>query len=149
MRNFLGKSVDEAEAMFHERMDFYGEDLTFMGIVAFRYYIPAACRYIRSQLPDAHPPMIGDFATVVGNRLDDESDELKLVAPELLQICHEILARFSRFDESDELMRNLPEILKSKGFSEIVIDAVNEFPTNLREYITDVATRLTDLIEGR
>jgi hypothetical protein len=47
--HFLGKSLDEAEALFRQNALFYEEDLLWMGAPAFRYYVPAFIRYIRSE----------------------------------------------------------------------------------------------------
>jgi hypothetical protein len=37
-RHFLGKTLDEAEALFRENSLCYQEDLMFMGVSAFRFY---------------------------------------------------------------------------------------------------------------
>ncbi len=147
MRNFLGKSVDDAEAMFREREDIFGEDLMFMGIIAFRYYISAALRYVRSQLPDAHPPMIFGIAGTIAFRLEFEQGELRPVAAELATFCGEILERFTRFDEFDDLVRRYPELLKSQGLD--YEDIMAATPSNLRQYVTQLRSRLTDLIDNR
>ncbi|HKQ39872.1 MAG TPA: hypothetical protein VJ063_17470 [Verrucomicrobiae bacterium] len=39
VRHFLGKSLDEAEALFQEASLVYQEDLMFMGASAFRFYV--------------------------------------------------------------------------------------------------------------
>ena len=122
------------------------EDLLFMGIIAFRYYIPAYCRSVRSQLPDAYPPMIFRFSGTIVQRLEYEQDELKPFAVELAACCGEILERFTGFDEFDDFVRRAPEILKSQGL-EYYEDSMAETPGNLRQYVTQVAARLTDLIE--
>jgi hypothetical protein len=44
-RNFLGKTLDQAEALFRESSLYYQEGLMWMGPVAFRYYIQAAINY--------------------------------------------------------------------------------------------------------
>ena len=147
VRNFLGKSLDAAEAMFREELDFHGEDLMFMGPVAFRYYIPAACRFLRSQLPDADPPMIFDFAGVLQHRLEFDPNEMTSVAVELADLCAEILARFTRFDEFDELMRDLRTRPELQGI--ISDDLYEQFglELGLRAHLTSVISKLTALTQ--
>ena len=48
-KNFLGKNLDEAEALFRENSLHYQEDLMWMGPIAFRYYVAAAISYIQSE----------------------------------------------------------------------------------------------------
>ena len=48
--HFLGKSLDEADALFRENWLYYQEDLMFMGISAFRFYVQAAIRFIQEPL---------------------------------------------------------------------------------------------------
>ena len=45
---FLGRSLDEAEALFRENSCYYQEGLMWMGPVAFRFYVTAAIWYIKS-----------------------------------------------------------------------------------------------------
>lgn len=144
VRNFLGKSVDDAELMFREQSDFYGEDLMFMGPVAFRYYIPAACRYVRSQLPDRFPLMFCDFACTVQSRLEFEPDELKPVATELAEVCADILSRCTRFDEFDEFWREMQTSPALQNSPQDEPNWFSELP-DLRTQLSDLIARLTPL----
>jgi hypothetical protein len=47
-RHFLGKTLQQAEALFREASILYQEDLMFMGPIAFRFYVQAAISYIQS-----------------------------------------------------------------------------------------------------
>ena len=51
--HFLGKNIDEAEALFREDFLCYQEDLMWMGPRAFRYYVHAAINYIHSDAATA------------------------------------------------------------------------------------------------
>ncbi len=46
--HLLGKSLEKAEALFGEASIIYQEDVLFMGVTAFRFYVQAAIAYIRS-----------------------------------------------------------------------------------------------------
>jgi hypothetical protein len=58
VRNFLGKSLDEAEALFRESSITYQEDLMFMGPPAFRFYVLAAINYIPVTRADSKPVLV-------------------------------------------------------------------------------------------
>lgn len=46
--HFLGKTLEEAEALFRESSVGAAQDSMWMGPVAFEYYLPAALAYLRS-----------------------------------------------------------------------------------------------------
>ncbi|MFM7315484.1 MAG: hypothetical protein ACKO5E_00925, partial [bacterium] len=48
VKNFVGKSQQEAELMFRENFLTYQEDLMWMGPVAFAYYLVPAMNYLKS-----------------------------------------------------------------------------------------------------
>lgn len=100
--HFLGKNLEEAEALFRSGFGHYCEDLMWMGPRAFRYYVQAAIRYLRSEHALGDSDAAASFATTLEFRLDDESDELRPVAAELADTCRHVLDNFASFncDES-------------------------------------------------
>lgn len=48
VENFLGKTFDEAKAMFFDHAERYTEDLGWMGRTAFNFYFPAYAAYLKS-----------------------------------------------------------------------------------------------------
>ena len=64
-RHFLGKSLEEAEALFREASITYQEDLMFMGVSAFRFYVHAAISYIQSESATGDPDIISAFASII------------------------------------------------------------------------------------
>src|SRR4051794_16209879 len=50
--HFLGKTLEDAQALFASNALAYQEDLMFMGPIAFRYYLEAAIRYIEATRDD-------------------------------------------------------------------------------------------------
>ena len=98
--HYLGKSLEEAEAMLHEDYWRYGEDLMYMGPVAFRFYLPAVAQVLRSGPPPAQG-LIDWFASVLRIRLEKEPHGLVPVAQQLAALCDEVATRWSRFNESD------------------------------------------------
>ncbi len=68
--HFLGKNLDEAEALFRENALTYQEDLMFMGASAFRFYVQAAINYIQSEAATGDADMINCFAGLLEHRLE-------------------------------------------------------------------------------
>jgi len=86
--NFLGKTLEEAEALFAENALYYQEALMHMGPAAFRFYVEAAIRYIRATHDDA---MVFAFAGVLECRLEFDRPEMVPIASRLAAICRYIL----------------------------------------------------------
>src|SRR6185436_18816876 len=85
--HFLGKNLEEAEALFREASIIYQEDLMFMGPIAFRFYVHAAINYIRSQAATGDSSIIDCFAGILEFRLEFEAHELVPVAAQLASVC--------------------------------------------------------------
>src|SRR5262245_43062169 len=84
---FLGKSLEEAEALFRENSLYYQEDLMFMGATAFRFYVQAVISYIQSDAATGDSDIISCFANTLEHRIEYERDELRPVAAQLASIC--------------------------------------------------------------
>ncbi len=108
--NFLGKSLDEAQRLFVENSIYYQEGLMWMGPAAFRFYVKAAIRYIKSPEAKEDSGMISCLASILEFRLEYESkDELAPVAAELASACRFILAHWSFFDVIPEVYVGLKD----------------------------------------
>ncbi|MEO8108808.1 MAG: hypothetical protein ABI594_02195 [Ginsengibacter sp.] len=55
-KHFLGKSLEQAEALFRENSAYYQEYLMWMGPVAFNFYLESAINYLKSDdaVGDSH-----------------------------------------------------------------------------------------------
>jgi hypothetical protein len=102
-KNFLGKNLDEAEAMFRENFLHYQEDLMWMGPVAFQFYVLAAIRYIRGNKSKGDSDAISCFLGLLQFRLEWEPESLRPVAGELTQACKFVAEHFDRFYVDDEI----------------------------------------------
>jgi hypothetical protein len=98
--HFLGKTLEEAEALFRESPIYYQSDLMWMGAVAFRYYLPAVVQFIRSEAADSD--FVSHFCGTLEFRLEHESAELPPVAEELAALCGYVLDHWSRFEAGAE-----------------------------------------------
>lgn len=105
--HFLGKSVEEAEALFRDNSTYYQEDLMFMGPVAFRFYAQAAINYIQSEPATGDSAIINCFAGLLEYRLEFEAEQLVAVAPQLAAVCHYIIEHYERFEVTAEIYGDL------------------------------------------
>jgi hypothetical protein len=105
--HFLGKSLDEAEAMFREKDLYYQEDLMWMGASAFRFYVPAALQYVRRSTDDVSE-FVSWLASTLEFRLKYDADELTPVASQLAEFCRYVIEHWSRFGEDTEFYGDVP-----------------------------------------
>jgi len=104
---FLGKTLEQAEMLFHENALFYQEDLMWMGAVAFRYYVHAFIRYIQSQESNGDSDAINCFVSLLEFRWENEPEELRPIFSELTAACRYILEDYKRFDVNAEIYGDL------------------------------------------
>jgi hypothetical protein len=102
-RNFLGKSLDEAEALFRDNSLYYQEGLMWMGPVAFRFYVQAAIHYIQSEAAVGDSAIAHCLAGTFEFRLEHESAELVPIAEELASVCGYVVEHYERFDLTPEI----------------------------------------------
>jgi len=98
-KNFLGKNIDEAEDLFRCASLVYQEDLMWMGVVAFRYYVNAAINYIRSSDSTRDSAIVNCLAGVLEYRIESDShQDLAPIAADLASICEYIIKNIQKFD---------------------------------------------------
>jgi hypothetical protein len=121
-KNFLGKSLEEVEAMFRENSTYYEGGLMWMGPIAFRFYVPALIHYIQSEAAASDSDIINCFAGLLEFRLEHEAAELFPIAEQLAAVCDYIIQHYGRFDLSPEIYGDLRPRFQSlqRAFSEQV-----------------------------
>lgn len=119
-KNFLGKTLDEVEAMFRENSTYYQEGLMWMRPIAFRFYVPALIHYIQSEAAVGDSDIINCFAGLLEFRLEHEAAELLPIAEQLASVCGYIIQHYSRFDLNLEIYGDLRPRFQSlqRTFSE-------------------------------
>ncbi len=122
-RHFLGKSLEEAEALFRENSNCYQEDLMFMGAAGFRFYLHAAIRYIESEAAAGDDLMILCFLGILEHRLEFEREELIAIAHPLASACRYILEHCERFDLSPEHYGDL--LPRCRALEEALLEMVH------------------------
>jgi hypothetical protein len=96
--HFLGRSLEEAEALFRASSMYYQEDFMWMGAVAFRFYLPAVVQFVRSEAATDDSDFIAHFAGTLEFRLEHESQELQPAAEQLVILCGYVVEHWSRFE---------------------------------------------------
>jgi hypothetical protein len=108
-KNFLGKSLDEAEALFRENSLHYQEDLLWMGPVAFRFYIRAAIHHVQSEHATGDSDIINCLAGTLSFWHEHHPAELVPCARVLADFCRTVREQFDRFDADPEIYVGLRE----------------------------------------
>jgi hypothetical protein len=106
--HFLGRTLEQAEALFRENWHYYQEDLMWMGPAAFRFYVQAVFRYIQSEAAAGDSSVISCLAMILEFRLEHESAELAPIADQLVSICAYIIDQRERFDFTPETLDDDP-----------------------------------------
>ncbi len=108
-QHFGGKTIDEAEALFRENSLRYQEDLMWMGPRAFKFYLPAATRYLASDAGRGDSALVEYLLAGLRWRRDSEGAEaLALANEEIRQLAEMVVEQHAKF-EFDE--RTLGEVL--------------------------------------
>ncbi|HEY4258687.1 MAG TPA: hypothetical protein VGM98_00950 [Schlesneria sp.] len=100
--HFLGKTLEEAEALLRENSLYYQENLMWMGPVAFRYYLPAVVEFIRSEAATDDSDFVAFFASTLEFRFKYEPGEMRPVAQQLAVLCGYVVEYWSRFESGSE-----------------------------------------------
>jgi hypothetical protein len=109
VEHFLGKTLEEAEALFRENSSCYLEDLMWMGPRAFCFYVPAAINYLRSSAGAGDSDGVNAFLTVVEFRLSDEGEDITASLPDLRAAVGDILDHWASFDVDPAIYGDLRE----------------------------------------
>jgi hypothetical protein len=109
LQHFLGKTPEQAEALFREDSLHKLFDLMWMGPKAFCFYVPAAVNYIRSNASSGDSDAISCFLAVLEFRRAYERDEVTARLPDLRTGVRYILENWARFDIDPDIYGDLWE----------------------------------------
>lgn len=100
--HFLGRTVDEVFDLFCERPgsfeQTYEEDLLFMGVVAFKYYVPAAIRYANSDARRYDCQTARILLGLLSHRWHDEREQLSDLRELFRGYCLGVLSRIEQME---------------------------------------------------
>lgn len=105
---FLGKTADEAEAMFRQNFVVYQEDLSNMRVPAFRFYVLPAMKYLVSEFADGDSDAASTFCFVLEDRFRRDPEALAPIAEMVVGVIRQILEKFDRFDCSPDIYGDVP-----------------------------------------
>lgn len=108
VKMFLGKTPEQAEAMFRQCFLSYQEDLTYMRAPAFRFYVLPAIKYLLSEDANGDSDAASTFCHVLESRLKDDAGALTPIAAIVLDAIDKILRDFDRFDCRPEIYGDVP-----------------------------------------
>jgi hypothetical protein len=97
VEHFLGKDLEQAEALFCEDLLCYWEDLMWMGPIAFRFYVSAAINYLLSDEADNDAYAASSFCSLIGFRLDHKPADVVPVGPVIREGIIGVLKNFDRY----------------------------------------------------
>jgi hypothetical protein len=107
VKNFLGKNLDQAEAMFRENFMHYGEDLMWMGPKAFCFYVDAAIHYLLSKDAKEDSDAVNSFLSAVRFQIQDHAEQISPAFPTLKTCIEQMLNDFDRYDCTPEIYGDL------------------------------------------
>ncbi|MFM7592723.1 MAG: hypothetical protein ACKO85_13130 [Isosphaeraceae bacterium] len=103
VKNFVGKSQQEAELMFRENFLTYQEDLMWMGPVAFAYYLVPAMNYLKSIHSNGDSDAVSCFCNLIAFKLEWEKTTLLPVMANIFETIEIITKDFHRFECVEEI----------------------------------------------
>jgi hypothetical protein len=112
--HFLGKTIEQAEAMFRDNAIRYQEDLMWMGPAAFRYYLPAFIAYIKSSSACGDADAINCFHGLIQWWLKHYRSDFLSVRDVVEAACRYILEDYGKFRVTSvygDLSKALKELL--------------------------------------
>lgn len=109
VRHFLGKSLEQAQALFRENFLYYQEDLMFMGPKGFCFYVTAAIGYLLSKESDGDSDAANTFCALIEFRLTHERAEISASEPAIRKAILGMLADFERYHCDSNIYGDLPK----------------------------------------
>jgi hypothetical protein len=100
-KTFLGKSFNEAVAMFQENALYYQEDLQSMPAAAFNFYAPALVKYITSPQAAGDSDGASSFLHMVSWMLKTQRNIISSDTESLLLAAAEQVSRDQAFYDAD------------------------------------------------
>lgn len=107
VEHFLGKDLQQAEALFRENFLFYQEDLMWMGPRAFSFYVEAAITYLLSSAANRDAEAVASFCSVAEFRLERDTESVTLYRSRLRQAVAAVMHDFNRFVVDPQAYRDL------------------------------------------
>jgi hypothetical protein len=77
VKNFVGKSVEQATKLFEDNGLHYSDDLRWMGPIGFKFYFKAALAYLKSAKSHGDPDFLNSMISILESRLFGEYNDFE------------------------------------------------------------------------
>lgn len=111
-RNFLGKSLTEAQKLFVEDALTYQEDLMWMPVKPFQFYLPAYMDYLKSEESEGDSDGASCFISLISHKLGTESKDLTELWPIIENTLEIVKSKQDWYDASEDIYGNFPNRVK-------------------------------------
>ena len=112
-QHFLGKSLQDAEALLRENSINYMGDYMWMGSKAFVFYAPSLIRYLLSEASRDDSDAVNSFAGIMEFRLEYYPESITPIAAELAGVCDSIIAHWDKHDVDPRIYKKLRTRIES------------------------------------
>jgi len=111
--NFAGKSISEAIELFVEHSLHYQEDLQWMPIIPFQFYIHAYMEYIISERSKEDSDGASCYLRLIKLKLENEPEQVLNIFELLLPSLRAVADRQNFYDANIEIYGDFKEIFSS------------------------------------
>ncbi|MEM7262238.1 MAG: hypothetical protein AAF488_09630 [Planctomycetota bacterium] len=108
-RNFFGKDLDAAFALFVDNAMHYQEDLMFMPAVCFRYYVRAYSAYLLSQQSESDSDGASCYLGLIDFRHDELAEASDEVRNEIVRVLDRLATEQAWYDADDGIYGSFPK----------------------------------------
>lgn len=103
--HFFNKTIEEAELLFLENSAYYQEDLMWMGIKAFKFYLEAVIHYLSSDAANEDDHFIDCLYAIISFR-ENEAD-FSIAKESVMRMVDYIITNYDKFSVSSEVYGDL------------------------------------------
>lgn len=114
-RNFLGKTLAEAEAMFREGGARYQEDLMWMGPAAFNFYLQAVISYLESDSSRGDDHFIDCLDRILTFRSDEP--DFSSASANVTRLVEYVFSNYEKFNVDPGIYGDLKEKYRQRRVS--------------------------------
>ena len=109
--HFLNKTIEEAELLFRKNSIYYQEDLMWMGIKAFDYYMQSAIKYIKSDYSIEDSDFISCMHSTIEFRKD--YNDIAIAKNISITFIDNVIDNYNKFEVDEKIYGNLLEKYKA------------------------------------
>jgi len=108
-KNWFGISLEEGAKNIETNALHYGEDFTYMGPVAFAFYLQSAVIYANSESSREDSDFANCFIGLIESKLQDadERDHVKRAKIVCIELLSAFVSEYEKFDISEDIYGNL------------------------------------------